>query len=126
MIFGIGVDIIAVSRISVLEKTEDPFFSSVFTHREREEAASQKDPVAYYAGRFAAKEAVYKSLRLHGDARFNEIEVLAGRSGAPEAHLSGALLEHAKKQGISQIHISISHETDYAISYAIAETGDQP
>jgi len=122
MIFGTGVDIIAVSRISVLEKTEDPFFSSVFTHRERDQAASQKDPIAYFAGRLAAKEAVYKSLRIQGDARFNEIEILSNSFGAPEVHLYGALSEYAKKHKIRKIHISISHETDYAISYAIAET----
>ncbi|MGI6577867.1 MAG: holo-ACP synthase [Eubacteriales bacterium] len=122
MIFGIGIDLIAVSRISVLKKTEDPFFSSVFTLKEREQAASQADPMAYYAGRFSAKEAVYKSLRMPGDARFSEIEVISNPFGAPEVHLSGTLLEYAKKHNIKRIHISISHETDYAISYAIAET----
>ena len=61
MIFGVGVDILAVSRISILEKTEDQFFISVFTDNERSEAASRFDPMAYYAGRFAAKEAVYRA-----------------------------------------------------------------
>lgn len=125
MIFGVGVDILAVSRISILEKTEDQFFISVFTDNERSEAASRFDPMAYYAGRFAAKEAVYKSLRMPGDARFDEIEILGGPFGAPEVHLAGSLLEYANTHGIKRINISVSHETDYVIAYAIAETEEK-
>ena len=125
MIFGVGVDILAISRISILEKTEDPFFISLFTDIERAQAASRLDSMAYFAGRFAAKEAVFKSLRMPGGARFDEIEILSGPFGAPKVRLAGSLLEYANAHGITRINISISHETDYVIAYAIAETEEK-
>lgn len=126
MIFGIGTDILLVSRMRVLENYEkDPFFTAVFTDKEMNEAASRDDKAIYLAGRFAAKEAIYKCLNLSCDVRFNEIEVYTDSNGAPKARLYGALLEYANANQISHIHISISHETEYAVAYAIATLGEQ-
>ena len=63
----------------------------------------------YLGGRFAAKEAYLKANGLGlGGMRFNEIEVLNSKSGAP-------YLNDPKAK------ISISHEKDYVIAFVVIE-----
>lgn len=122
MIHGVGVDILSLERIApMLQREDDPFFR-VYTPAERSEAAQAENRVLYYAGRFAAKEAVFKSLGMDGDrVRLNEIETLRGEFGQPLVTLHGSLADFARNQGISSVHLSLSNEPPYVIAYAISE-----
>jgi phosphopantetheine--protein transferase-like protein len=76
-------------------------------------------PLYSYATRFAGKEAVFKALHINGeDIRLNEIEILELENGQPFITLHGKAERISKERGISQIHISLSYDTDYAIAYA--------
>lgn len=100
---------------------DDPFFR-VYTAAEREEAAASDEPLLYYAGRFAAKEAVFKALRMAGDhVRLDEIETLHGRYGEPCVILHGRLKAYAESEGIRRIHLSLSNDTPFVIAYAVSE-----
>ena len=63
MIHGTGVDIIEISRIKKsMDRYAGKFEEKIFTPQEIEYCRSQANPCKHFAGRFAAKEAVLKSL----------------------------------------------------------------
>ena len=62
-IYGIGTDIINVSRIEkILRKNKIQFKKKIFTKKEIFYCDSKKNSESYYAKRFAAKEAFVKAL----------------------------------------------------------------
>ena len=121
-VFGIGTDILQLNRMrSEILKADDPFVRSTFTEKERKEAAGREDPRMYFAGRFAAKEAVYKALRLTPElVDLSEIEVLTTSSGAPRVILHDRMLTYKNQQGIRRIHISLSYEEEMVLAFALA------
>lgn len=108
MIVGVGCDITNISRF---EKNRDHLALKVLTQREKAyyDNVSETRKLEYLAGRFAAKEAIFKAV---GDATLtlSQIEVLHDEHGKPICSLA-----HGK------IHISISHEKEYAMAYALCE-----
>lgn len=126
MIVGIGVDLMKRQRITTFgDDYDDAFFQRTFTEAERAEAARATDRADYYAGRFCAKEAVIKALAGQApDARFCDIETLSDVDGAPHTRLLGKLADDvsaSNPKGV-RIHISISHENDASVAFAIVET----
>ncbi|MET9675181.1 holo-ACP synthase [Streptomyces sp. NPDC006482] len=71
-------------------------------------------------GRFAAKEAISKVLRigLLGDAPPHEIAVLRDAKGAPEPVLRGRAAHCAAVAGIAGLTLSISHTRELAAAAA--------
>lgn len=124
MIHGIGIDFIDERRIRpLLDTPSDSFFQKTYTEAERMQAEGSVEPIRYYAERFAAKEAVFKALRISGDGvRLNEIETLNDDTGAPYVKLYGYLEQCRQKMGISAIHISITRDPPYSLAYVICET----
>ncbi len=124
MIYGTGVDLIAVARIgNSLAKYPDRFETRIFTQQEIGYCRSQADPVKHFAARFAVKEAVMKCLGtgMEQGIGFKEIEVVNETSGKPNAQLSGKAKERFEQLGLAALHVSISHDDHYAIAQAIAE-----
>jgi len=113
MIIGTGVDITEVKRIKeAAEKWGKDFLNRIFTDEELENAKTRGSLYQYLAGRFAAKEAVFKAM---GDSRLNwkEVQILNDKEGKPYcAILNG----RSKKVGV---HVSISHVKNYAVAQAI-------
>lgn len=122
MIIGIGTDITDLSRIhAAYEKFGRRFLQKTLTHAEQ--ALLPSSPVAFIAGRFAAKEAAVKALGT-GFSRnifFQHIEVLRGPQGQPRLYLTGPALEHARNLGMQTAHISISHDRNAAIAVVVLE-----
>ena len=125
MIVGIGTDICKLERIENLLQSDkkDAFLKRSFTVEEIEYLPSEKRALSYYAGRWAAKEAVAKCLGtgFGKDCRWLDITIRRKESGAPEVILSDTTAKTAEKLGITNIHLSISHEKDYAVAFATAE-----
>lgn len=123
MINGIGADIMNVNRLKGLgEDLEDPFFIKTFTPSERIEAESRANPLVYYAERFSAKEAVFKSLQISSnDVRLNEIETLNDNMGRPYVNLYGRASEIFSKMGGRRISISLSNDGDMVLAFAVCE-----
>lgn len=123
MIYGIGTDIVEVSRMEQLFQKSDTFLKRFFTEKEQELILSRNKSFEAAAMNFSGKEAVSKAFRtgITGEVRLEEIEILREESGAPYVVLYGATLEYAKKLGVDTIHISLSDTKEYAIAYAIAE-----
>ena len=111
----IGTDIIEINRIKKALKNEK-FIKRIYTENEIkycEEKGVQK--YQSYAGKFSAKEAVYKALNTKIDSfKWTDIEILNDENGKPYVNLN------IKVDKINEIEISISHCKDYAIAYVVA------
>jgi len=124
MIFGTGLDIIEVKRIkNSIEKYSPKFEKRVFTSSEITYCKSQGDPIKHFAARFAVKEAVSKCLGtgITGALGFQDMEVINEDTGRPVLKMTGKGKELFQKLKLKSIHISISHDSTYAIAHAIAE-----
>ncbi|QDU41402.1 Holo-[acyl-carrier-protein] synthase [Maioricimonas rarisocia] len=123
MIVGLGTDIIEILRIGeMIERHGELFLQRVYTEQEIRYCQRRKEAIQHYAGRWAAKEAVMKTLGtgfIKG-IRWKDIEVVSKRSGAPIIQLAGGALEKSKSLGIDQVLITISHCRTYATATAIA------
>jgi len=114
MILGTGVDITEVKRLrQAIEKWGDAFLSRVFTKTELKNAEKRVSLYQHLAGRFAAKEAVFKAL---GDANLSwkDLEILNDKEGRPICKILNSKIKKAS------IQISISHVKNYATAIAIA------
>lgn len=115
MIIGTGVDITEVRRLhQAVEKWGEDFLRRVFTETELKNAKSRMTSSYYQhlAGRFAAKEAVFKAM---GDPKlgWKEVQIINDKQGKPHCQILGK-----KGTGID-VHVSISHVKTYAVANAI-------
>lgn len=121
-IFGIGIDVVEVGRISSsIDEFGERFITKVFTQVERDYCESQKRPAIHYAARFAAKEAIAKAFGtgIGKDLGWLDVEISRRESGEPEVILSGYGEDFAKKHKFTQIKISLTHAEHYAAANAI-------
>ena len=121
MAIGLGVDIIAISRMrDVLETGGKVFMDKVFTSWEQERAETHPDRVAFLAMTFAAKEAIFKTFAIGWETgvQFKEIEVREGEHGEPVSVLTGRFAELASERDISRVLLSLSYDGDYAVAVA--------
>jgi len=113
MIIGTGVDITEVKRLrQAVEKWGQIFLDRVFTREELDNAKTRGSLYQHLAGRFAAKEAVFKAL---GDKNLNwkDVQILNDKEGKPSC-----VIRNGRNKKID-VHISISHVKNYAVANAI-------
>jgi len=122
MIVGIGLDLVDVSRLRV-QLASGAFQRRAFTPAELAAGAGTHDPAEHLAGKFAAKEALMKALGagLAQGLTFAEIEILADKSGVPQARLSGQARERLAALGVSRIYLSITHTAGLAAAVVVLE-----
>ncbi len=116
MIKGIGTDIIELDRIAkAIERQGKAFVERLFTPSE--ERPFDASSTAYYAGRFAAKEAVVKALGTgFRGISWHDIEILSDPLGKPYVKLSVKAQERFNNP---QLLISISHSKTCATAFCI-------
>ena len=122
-ISGIGVDIIEISRIKkAIESSGDRFLQKIFTSEERKYCEEKRLSYSSYAARFAAKEAALKAMGIGVafGARFTDIEVYHETAGAPGIKLYNKTAKIAREKGIVEIKLSLSHDQNQAIAFAVA------
>jgi holo-[acyl-carrier protein] synthase len=124
MILGTGIDIVEVERLAKVLERRDTFIDRVFTPNEQAIASEIRDSSPFYAGRWAAKEAISKALGvgIGEHCGWQDMDIGRGARGEPVLALSGTAANTAEALGIARIHISISHELNYACASAIAES----
>jgi holo-[acyl-carrier protein] synthase len=123
LIYGIGTDIIEVSRIQKVMERDIGFREKIFSEGEIAYCEGMKNKFQHYAARFSAKEAFMKALGTgwRDGIRFIEIEVEHDPLGKPLVRLSGKALEMAKNAGMGEIHISLSHVKEIASAVVVVE-----
>ena len=125
MILGLGIDVIEVKRVEAsLARFADRFEERVFTEGERRYCRAKKKRAAEsYALRFAAKEAVAKAMGtgIRRGVDFADIEVSTDTLGRPSVTLHGVAAKEARGRGIERFHLSLTHEGELAVAFAVAE-----
>lgn len=112
-----GTDIIEIERIKKsIERSGEKFVNLIFTPDEIEYCENKKkSKYSHYAGRFAAKEAIFKAisslLKDKFEVTWQDVQVLNNCNGKPEIEFL-----NVKFNQIKSIDISISHCKEYAIA----------
>lgn len=114
-----GVDLIEIERVrEAIERHGERFIARIFTETEQRECGGR---FASLAARFAVKEAVAKALGCGiGDVGWLDIEVRGDENRAPHLYLHGEGERVAKKLGLSNWSVSISHTETQAIAFVVA------
>ncbi|MBT3289351.1 MAG: holo-ACP synthase [Victivallales bacterium] len=125
MVVGLGIDVLEIARMGdVVHRHGKHFLARILTAAELA-AAPQSDraKATYYAGRWAAKEAVSKALGtgIGASCGWLDMEIMPDALGRPRLTLTGAAAETARRIGAESWHLSISHESAIAAGCAIAE-----
>ncbi len=126
MIYGIGTDIIEVSRIKAVMEKDIGFREKIFTEGEIAYCETKKHKFENYAARFSAKEAFLKAIGTgwRFGIRFADIDVYHDEYGKPLIRVYGKAEELVKNEGISKIHVSLSHLKEMATAVVIVEMED--
>ena len=123
MIVGIGIDLVDIERFRVSLSRTPSMRTRLFTESELAYVAPKVDPVPSLAARFAAREAVMKSLgRGLGAFGFHEVWVERADSGEPWLVVTGRAKGLADDAGIAHWHLSLTHSASTAGAYVIATT----
>jgi len=122
MIIGVGIDIVHIKRMErwlINSKLLKRFFHP----DELEYVLSLGRRAAQsLAARFAAKEAYGKALGTGlANIKLAEITVINKNNGKPEIKLFGTAQEVFKNSGADKIHISITHEREFALAMVVLE-----
>ncbi len=111
----IGIDIIGTKRIKKLIKNKR-FLERVFSKEEIDYCESKKNKEQHYSARFAAKEAVWKSLAGKYSIALKDIVIKNINNGKPIVVLKNKKLKNIK------IEVSLSHTKDYSVAVAILKS----
>ena len=125
MIYGIGIDIVEIKRIrNLLDRWQEKFLHRVFTEKEIEYCQKKSNPSFHYAVRFAAKEATGKMFGTGlGNIGWKDIEVLHKDNGNPYLNFRNNAEKEIINNNIKNVHLSLSHEKEYAVAQVVAEGG---
>jgi holo-[acyl-carrier protein] synthase len=119
MIYSIGIDIIDLGRMNkALDRWGKPFARKILGEDEYDIYRQKVNKLQFLSGRFAAKEAVIKSLGAFMDRRvgFHDIQILNDLYGKPYVHLEDRIRERIIDK---EVKVSITHERTIAAAVAI-------
>lgn len=124
MIYGIGTDLIEIPRVQrALERFGARFAERILCEPELARFRAHRQPVAFLAKRFAAKEAFTKALGtgIHAPANWHGVWVTNLKSGKPVLSYSPALAALVASRGVRRAHLTITDERGMASATVILE-----
>ena len=124
-VVGVGVDAVDIARVRTALTRTPGLLERLFTERERGSCVTRCGDLRYggLAARFAAKEAVAKSLGTGiSGFGFRDIEILTDDRGRPTVLLHAGAAEVASGAGIGQVLVSLSTSAALAVAHAVAES----
>lgn len=124
-ISGLGNDVARIGRFRrFVEDGKQAVLERIFAAGELDYALAKADPAPHLAVRFAAKEAFLKALGLglRCGISWHEVQVVRNELGRPDIALSGRAAELFRSRGHTTIHLSCSHDGDYAFATVILES----
>ncbi|HLE66748.1 MAG TPA: holo-ACP synthase [Burkholderiales bacterium] len=124
MIYGVGTDLVEIRRIErALERFGERFARRILCEPELQRFHRHRQPAAYLAKRFAAKEAFTKALGtgIHAPANWHGVWVSNLRSGKPVLEFSSALEHFLEARRIRGTHLSLTDEHRIACATVILE-----
>jgi holo-[acyl-carrier protein] synthase len=126
-ILGLGSDLVNVDRFAARLKSP-AFRRRVFTAEEIDSADCSRNPVASYAMKFAAKEAVMKCLGagIRQGLWFSQIEILDEASAAPVVTLRRRARELSEEQGAACWTLVLCAGGSHMLALAICQISGLP
>jgi holo-[acyl-carrier protein] synthase len=122
MICGIGIDIVRTARMrEAVDRWGEKFLGRIFTPAEISYSYAKKNPYLSLSVRFAAKEALIKALSHEMPVVLTDVEVRNQDNGRPVLHIGGKTGELFMNRGPRNIHLSLSHETEYGVACVVIE-----
>jgi holo-[acyl-carrier protein] synthase len=124
VIYGVGTDVVEIPRIQkALERWGARFARKVLCELELRRFENHKQPAAYLAKRFAAKEAFTKALGtgIRAPANWHGVWVKNLPSGKPVLEFTEPLKDLLAKRGVTHSHVSLSDEKGVAFATVILE-----
>jgi len=126
MIFGIGTDIVRVARMQRnLDRYGERFAARILGPDELDAFHHNSRPANFLARRFAAKEAAAKAMGtgFAGGLALRHITVTHEPGGRPVLACMGRAADFLQQHAITETHLSLSDEAEYAIAYVILIQG---
>lgn len=120
MIYGIGTDIVRVTRMQQsIDKHGERFARRILTEHEMIGYQQTTKPAHYLAKRFAAKEATAKAMGtgFRNGLSLKHINVSHDEQGKPLLEFNGLAAEFMDEQGIKEAHVSLADEQEYAVAF---------
>jgi holo-[acyl-carrier protein] synthase len=121
-VVGLGTEIVECARVrALIEEHAERFLARVYTPAEVQWCQSRANATEQFAVLWAAKEAVFKSLRLtgRGPAVWVQVEVDV-RGDAPRVAVRGAVRERMAEAGVGTVLLTTSFTRHYATATAVA------
>jgi holo-[acyl-carrier protein] synthase len=124
-IVGLGTDLARVERFrKFIDENKTALLERLFTLGERDYSFAKSDPAPHLAARFAAKESCLKAFGTgwRDGISWHDMEVVPDELGRPDLCLSGRAAEIAGEKRVEMVHLSYSHDGDYAVATVILES----
>ena len=121
-VVGLGTEIVECARVrALIEEHAERFLARIYTPDEVRWCQSRPNATEQFAALWAAKEAVFKSLRMvgRGPAVWIQVEVDA-RGNAPRVTVHGTVRERMAEAGVGSILLTTAFSRHYATATAIA------
>ena len=120
-IVGVGIDVVPVERFAEAIARTPAMIDRLFTPAEQVTGSGARRSAESLAARFAAKEALAKSLGAGGGMLWTDAEVVVDDVGRPTLTITGTVRERADALGVTRLHLSMSHDGGIASATVIAE-----
>ena len=124
MIFGVGTDILELSRIqATYERFGDHFVQRILMKEELELFRRSKQPVRFLAMRFAGKEATVKAMGTgfaHG-VWLRDVGITSNAWGRPLVIWSERGQRVCDRLGIGAGHVSLTDDAGLIAAFAVVE-----
>lgn len=124
MIYGIGTDLVEISRIEkAIDDKGARFLDRIYTLDEQEAAAKRDNAARFFALRWAAKEAAWKALSpgYQNGVGWHDLEIRSDDDGKPELIFHGAAADYFAKEtdGRGMTHVSLSDDGGMALAFVV-------
>jgi len=124
MIIGTGIDLAEVPRVRAsIERYGARFLRRVYTEKEIAYVERKANRFERYAARFAAKEAGMKAIGTgwRNGIRWLDFEVINQPSGRPTLLFHGVAAEYARRLGVVNVQLSLTHTADLGMAFVLLE-----
>lgn len=124
MIFGIGTDIVELSRVqATYDRFGDHFVRRLLMPQELELFSRSKRPVRFLAMRFAGKEATVKAMGTgfaHG-VWLRDVGIVSNDWGRPLVIWSERGQRVCDRLGIGSAHVSLTDDNGLVMAFSVVE-----
>ncbi len=125
MIFGIGTDIVEMSRMeSTWERFGEHFAKRILMDEEMDLFTQTKQPARFLAMRFAGKEAAVKAMGTgfaHG-VWLRDVGIINNEWGRPLIIWSERGRKVCEQLGIGKGHVSLTDDAGLVLAFAVVES----